>query len=257
MILHHSPNQSSASLVYPDGRGNHAARPQVQRELSRSPPGHGQVPQICISPQEELGRKLRHQSPNPRNYSSELGHDRRSSRSPLPSRCQQVERVEDKNSRDKNRNSLRNQQRMDKSEKCFRKSRHFDLSASAPESSFQQMKETRGHRLYSTPLGNLLHVPQPQQFLPSECYLKEDRNDTKTRRCASYKDLSSFDSALILQDLPPKSKPGIVNSLKVLVQILGLSPRTSPCQSPSSSRSPSPGSSSVGSPFSPISDWPI
>ncbi|KAF4086511.1 hypothetical protein AMELA_G00107080 [Ameiurus melas] len=185
-------------------------------------------PQICLSPQDEMTRKLRHKSPdsakcNLRDYNSGNAHSAHDSRLASHSPCRRGQRDEDG---------------------------QIDLSSSAPESSLRQMMRTRERRLYSASSGNLLDVPQ-SHLLPSVNYLKKKGNNNIDRRYSSENDMDS-----IWPDAPQKIKHGFVKLVKAVVSNMGLSPRGSPRHSPASSRSASPSnnsptpSSPYGSPFS-------
>ncbi|XP_026993319.1 traf2 and NCK-interacting protein kinase-like [Tachysurus fulvidraco] len=251
----------------PVGRHNSSAHPQMQQQLCRSPTSPGQVPQICISPQEDFGVTLKSQRPDLRNetvrnynsFNADLGHDcKRRSASPSPCR-----RGGQGNHRDENGNSLRNMYWMSRSQENVGL---INLSSSAPEHTLQQAFGRREQRLYSTPHGNFLDVPHQQllQPFPSE----EKENGKNHRRRSSCQDLSSL--GLQNRNCIPRSKsncgqefspminsPDKYNFGRKLIKVLGLSPRVSPHHSTSSSRSPSPGSSPTpttpnDSPFSPI-----
>ncbi|XP_053543397.1 traf2 and NCK-interacting protein kinase isoform X2 [Ictalurus punctatus] len=257
-----SPNLQKSKVAYPSKvKRCYSAQPQKQHQHSRSPSSPIPVPQICVSPQDEFTRKLRHKSPdsakcNLRNYNSwnanSANEYKRRSASHSP--CRTGERD---TCRDENGNSLRKGMlRMSSSQECLMNSGRIDLASSAPECSLRQMTGTRERRLYSASGGNFLGVPQ-HHVLPSMNYLEEKENNNRGRRYSSQNDMDS-----IWPDAPQKIKHGIVNSMKALVRNMGLSPRASPHHSPASSRSASPSSNSptpsspYGSPFSPSVEWP-
>lgn len=260
-----------------------------QQQLSSSPSSPGPVPQICISPQNDFGVRKKSRSPNSRNHiltnynswnadAGQNGKCRSSSVSPCRRRGQG-------SYRDENANSLRDMMQMSRSQENVQNLGLIDLSSSTPEHSFRQAMDKRERRLYSVPHGNFLDVPQ-QQLLSPVCHIEEKENAKKDNLCSSYKDPSSLyvqnnpvfvkpnrnqarhsESAcgqdfLVMPDMSHKNKHGVINSVKEMIRILGLSPRSSPHHSPASSRSPSPGSSptpstTCDSPFSPSAEWPV
>ncbi|KAB5550716.1 hypothetical protein PHYPO_G00057100 [Pangasianodon hypophthalmus] len=290
----HSPNLQRSQPAYPSlpkTKCCYSAQPPMQQQSRRSPSSPIPVPQICISPQNETGIKLRRQSPDSanhdsRNYNSwnaDLDHEYRR-RSASSSPCRRGQR---RNCNDENGSNLRsNMRRFSGSHECVMNSGQIDLAVSAPESSLQHMIGHRQRRVYSVPYSNFLGVPQ-SNLLPSVAYLEEMENNKKGRRHSSHNDLSSAcleddlgslnmnrkniphsrstsgqDLIWAIQDLPQKNKHGFVNSVKSVIRSLGLSPRGSPRQSPGSSRSASPSlsptpSTPSDSPFSPPVEWPI
>lgn len=258
-----------------------------QQQLSSSPSSPGPVPQICISPQNDFGVRQKSRSPDSRNHilrnynswnanAGQNGKCRSCSVSP----CR---RGGQGSYRDENGNSLRDMMQISRSQENVQNLGLIDLSSSAPERSFQQAMDRR--RLYSVPQGNFLDVPQ-QQLLSPVCHIEEKENAKKDNLRTSCKDPFSLyvqnnpvfvkpnrnqarhsESAcgqdfLVMPDMSHKNKHGVINSVKEMIRILGLSPRTSPYHSPASSRSPSPGSSPTpstpcDSAFSPSAEWPV
>ncbi|KAF4086493.1 hypothetical protein AMELA_G00107070 [Ameiurus melas] len=259
-----SPSLQRRQVANPSKvKRSYSAQPQKQHQHGRSPSRPIPVPQICVSPQDEMTRNLRHKSPdsakrNLRHYNSwnaGVAHEyRRRSNSHSPCRRGQQDTCGDENGNSMRRSMLR----MSTSQECLTNVGQIDLSRSAPESSLQQMMGTRDvRRLYSESSGNFLGVPQ-SHLLPSVNYSEEKENNNRGRRYSSQNNMD-----IIFPESPQKTKLGIVNSMKALVRNMGLSPRGSPRHSPASSRSASPCSDSptpsspYGSPFSPPAEWPV
>lgn len=286
-----SPNMQKGQAACPSGakvKRSKSSVPNMQQGI-RSPSSPIPVPQICVSPQEENAVKMRHQSPESQkhhlgNYNSWNADMGCKFKQPASSPCQRGERD---NCRDENGNSLRRKiLKLTSSHECLRNAQHpIDLSASAPEHSLRPLMGSRQHRLYSMPYGNHLSVPQSNLMAPMSP-LEEKENNKKNRLFSSQNNLSSTsleddlsylnihrqnlphpksqcgpDSMWAVSDASPKSKHGVLQSVKAVIKNFGLSPRVSPCHSPGSSRSPSPSSSPTpspyGSPFSPTVEWPF